>query len=165
MTDPTPSHDGELIMNVICECMELAQVKDAEKVEQAIWDFAAHIKKVWIENGTPLYVVIPALAFVFGLICNEWYGVPMEGNEGLKTSGKETETNMKALIDRIEGDSAVLLFGEKELKVDIPRELLPIAAMEDSWLNVNFELDAEEMKKLEERIRKLLDMLKKRGKG
>jgi len=32
---------------------------------------------------------------------------------------------MKAVIDRFEGDYAVVLFGDEEIKVDIPKELLP----------------------------------------
>ncbi|NLL58351.1 MAG: DUF3006 domain-containing protein [Firmicutes bacterium] len=48
---------------------------------------------------------------------------------------------MKAVIDRFEGDYAVVLFGDQ--KVDIPRQLLPKSAKEDSWLKVSFELDPE----------------------
>ena len=38
---------------------------------------------------------------------------------------------MKAVIDRFEGNYAVLLFGTKEIKVDFPRELLPAAVKEE----------------------------------
>ena len=48
------------------------------------------------------------------------------------------ETNMKAVIDRFEGDHAVVLFGDDELKVDIPRQLLPPGAKEGSWLKVSY---------------------------
>ena len=70
---------------------------------------------------------------------------------------------MKAVIDRFEGDFAVILFGDKEIKTDIPRELLPKDAKEGSWLNVSFELDAEGTQKQEEKIRGLLEKLKKKG--
>ncbi len=32
---------------------------------------------------------------------------------------------MKAVIDRLEGDTALILLGDKEIKVDIPRQFLP----------------------------------------
>lgn len=67
---------------------------------------------------------------------------------------------MKAVIDRLEGDYAVVLFGEEEIKVDIPRGLLPEGAKEGSWLTVNFELDAEGTQKQKEKIQNLLDKLK-----
>ena len=35
---------------------------------------------------------------------------------------------MKAVIDRIEGDNAIVLFGDDEVKADIPRALLPVDA-------------------------------------
>ena len=50
---------------------------------------------------------------------------------------------MKAVIDRFEGDHAVVLFGDEEIKVDIPRQLLPTGVKEGSWLKVSFELDPD----------------------
>ncbi len=50
---------------------------------------------------------------------------------------------MKAVIDRFEGDHAIVLFGDEETKVDIPRQLLPLGVKEGDWLNVSFELDPE----------------------
>lgn len=70
---------------------------------------------------------------------------------------------MKAVIDRFEGDYAVVLFGEEEIKVDIPRVLLPAEAKEGSWLKVSFKLDEEETKKREERIKGLLEKLKNKN--
>ena len=71
---------------------------------------------------------------------------------------------MKAVIDRFEGEYAVILFGDDEIKVDIPRQLLPPNAKEGSWLNVSFELDPEGEKKQREKVEGLLDKLKKKGK-
>lgn len=71
---------------------------------------------------------------------------------------------MKAVIDRFEGEFAVVLFGEEEIKAEIPRKLLPAGAREGSWLKVNFELDQEGTKKQEEKIRGLLEKLKKKNK-
>ncbi len=72
---------------------------------------------------------------------------------------------VKAVIDRFEGDFAVVLFGDKEIKVDIPIELLPKGAKEGSWLNISFVMDMEGTAKQEEKIRVLLEKLKKKGKG
>ena len=71
---------------------------------------------------------------------------------------------MKAVIDRFEGEYAVVLFGEDEFKADIPRQLLPVGAKEGSWLKVSFELDPEGEKKQREKIEGLLDKLKRKGK-
>ena len=70
---------------------------------------------------------------------------------------------MKAVIDRFEDDYAVVLFGDKEIKVDLPRELLPPGAREGNWLNVTFELNPEGTTKQEEKIRGLLEKLKNKG--
>ncbi len=66
---------------------------------------------------------------------------------------------MKAVIDRFEGDYAVVLFGDKEVKVDIPIKLLPREAREGSWLNITFEVDQEGTRKQEEKVKGLLDKL------
>lgn len=71
---------------------------------------------------------------------------------------------MKAVIDRFEGDFAVVLFGDEEIKVDIPRQLLPKGAKEGSWLRVSFELDLEKTKAQKEKIKGLLDKLKNKNK-
>ncbi|MBS4022986.1 MAG: DUF3006 domain-containing protein [Dethiobacter sp.] len=72
---------------------------------------------------------------------------------------------MKAIIDRFEGDYAVVLFGDEEIKADIPKKLLPKGVREGSWLKVSFELDAEGTKKQEEKIKNLLDKLKNKQKS
>ena len=71
---------------------------------------------------------------------------------------------MKAVIDRFEGEYAIALFGEDEIKVDIPKVSLPEGSKEGSWLKVSFELDLEETKSREDRIKSKLDKLKKKGK-
>lgn len=67
---------------------------------------------------------------------------------------------MKAVIDRFEGDYAVVLFGEEEIKADIHKKLLPAGAREGSLLNVSFELDEDGTKKQQEKIKDLLDKLR-----
>lgn len=70
---------------------------------------------------------------------------------------------MRAVIDRFEGDVAVLLFGD-EVKVDFPRSLLPPGAKEGSWLTVSMELDLEGEQKQREKISEQLKRLRGRNK-
>jgi hypothetical protein len=74
----------------------------------------------------------------------------------------------KAVIDRFEGDKAVLLVGEEEDKLIVPRASLPPGAKEGQWLQVDVEddrilavaLDEDETKKAEERIAEKLARLR-----
>jgi hypothetical protein len=54
---------------------------------------------------------------------------------------------MKAVVDRIEGDTAVLLIGEEETRLDIPLRLLPEGTREGSHLTIAFELDKDSEEK------------------
>jgi len=47
----------------------------------------------------------------------------------------------KAVIDRFEGDKAVLLVGEEEDKLIVPRVSLPSGAKEGQWLQVDVQDD------------------------
>ena len=67
---------------------------------------------------------------------------------------------MKAVVDRFEGDFAVLLFGNNEIKVDIPRILLPHKVKEGSWLNISLEMDPEGEQGQREKMSTLLEKLK-----
>lgn len=67
---------------------------------------------------------------------------------------------MRAVVDRFEGEYAVLLIEEDKIKVDFPRKLLPDGTREGSWLTVNLKLDRERTKKQEEKIAELLNKLK-----
>lgn len=76
-----------------------------------------------------------------------------------------------AVIDRFEGDTAVLMVGEAETKLDVPRASLPKRAKEGDWLKVEIaggkvvsaEIDAEETAKRRERIMGLMDKLRKKS--
>lgn len=70
---------------------------------------------------------------------------------------------MKAVIDRFEGDCAVILVGDEERQVCIPKKYLPEGAGEGSWLEVSFELDPEGGKKQEEKVKNLLEKLKNKN--
>ncbi len=72
---------------------------------------------------------------------------------------------MKAVIDRFEGEYAIVLVGDAESKLDIPRELLPKSIKEGSWLNVSFQLDPDGENKQREKVSKLLDKLKSKNQG
>jgi hypothetical protein len=67
---------------------------------------------------------------------------------------------MKAVIDRFEGNVAVLLVGDNEVKVDLPKALLPKGSKEGSWLKLTIELDQAGTAKQEEKIQGMLDKLK-----
>ena len=76
---------------------------------------------------------------------------------------------MKAVIDRFEGDLAVLIVGEKEQHLNVSRTLLPKQAKEGSWLQLdildgephNISLDDQETEKVKQRIADKLARLRK----
>ncbi len=75
----------------------------------------------------------------------------------------------KAVIDRFEGDKAVLLVGEEEDRLIIPRASLPSGAMEGMWLQADVEdgcvlsatIDEAETAKAKERIAEKLARLRR----
>ncbi len=67
---------------------------------------------------------------------------------------------MKAVIDRFEEGFGVVLFGDEEVQVNIPKKLLPKGSRGGSWLKVEIELDEEGTKKQAEKIQGMLDKLK-----
>lgn len=50
---------------------------------------------------------------------------------------------MKAVIDRFEGDKAILLLGDEEIQAVWPRKFLPDDAAEGHIVQVNFQIDHE----------------------
>lgn len=78
---------------------------------------------------------------------------------------------MKAVIDRFEGKQAVLILGEGERQLNVPRTLLPKKAKEGSWLQVEVEnesllsaaLDEAETDNAEQRIAEKLERLRRGG--
>ena len=75
----------------------------------------------------------------------------------------------KAVIDRFEGDVAVLLVGDHERRVNVPRRDLPRGAKEGTWLQVELDgdrvvsatIDQEETERARRRIAEKLERLKK----
>ena len=70
---------------------------------------------------------------------------------------------MKAVVDRIENQTAVLLFGDEGIKVDMPLKLLPAGTREGSLLQVDFTLDRKGEAAQREKISNLLDKLKNKS--
>ncbi len=71
---------------------------------------------------------------------------------------------MKAVIDRFEGDYAVVLFGADEILVNIPIKLLPEGVKEGTLLNVAFDIDYEGEANQRKRIASMLEKLKNKNK-
>lgn len=69
---------------------------------------------------------------------------------------------MKAVIDRIENNIAVLLVGEEEVSLDVPLNLLPDHVHEGTWLSVEFRIDSATTTEQFRRNKALLERLKHR---
>jgi hypothetical protein len=75
----------------------------------------------------------------------------------------------KAVIDRFEEGWAVLLVGEEERRIDVPRKDLPRGVREGHWLRValccdqivDAEIDEQETRRVSERISNKLDRLRR----
>ena len=72
---------------------------------------------------------------------------------------------MKAVIDRFEGQLAVLLLGDESIKLNIPLSLLPDGCKEGDILNMSFERDVVGTEQAKERISSLMEKLKKKSQG
>lgn len=70
---------------------------------------------------------------------------------------------MKAVIDRIEADLAVLLVGEQQEMLNVPVYMLPEGATEGSWLIIRFSLDEETTGQQYRRNKSLLERLLKKN--
>ena len=73
---------------------------------------------------------------------------------------------MKAVIDRIEGELAVLLMGDEgKIRVNFPFSLLPEGCRESDVLNITIERDPQTTQQTKERISGLMERLKKKNEG
>lgn len=76
---------------------------------------------------------------------------------------------MKAVIDRFEGDFAILILGDDEQRINVPRKLLPKKSREGSWLQVEIQegeirsavIDDEETARAKQRISEKLERLRR----
>lgn len=67
---------------------------------------------------------------------------------------------MRAVIDRFEGDYAVILFGDQEIQVDMPKALLPKGIKEGDILNITFKIDKAATATQKDKIEGLLEKLR-----
>ena len=70
-----------------------------------------------------------------------------------------SELIVKAFVDRIEGDMAVLLVGDEMDEIKIPKRLLPPDAVEGSSLTLRFETNQESAAQRKRRIARLIEEL------
>lgn len=71
---------------------------------------------------------------------------------------------VKAVLDRFEGDKAILLLGDDEIAVNWPRELLPAGACEGHILWLTGTVDEEATRQARAEGEELLRQLLKRDK-
>lgn len=73
---------------------------------------------------------------------------------------------MKAVIDRIEAELAVLLMGDKgKITVNFPLSLLPEGSKESDVLNIAIERNPQATQQAKERTSSLMERLKKKSEG
>jgi hypothetical protein len=73
---------------------------------------------------------------------------------------------MKAVIDRVEGELAVLLLGDKgEFNLNFPISLLPEGCRESDVLNISIERDVVGTEQAKERVSGMMEKLKKKSQG
>lgn len=76
------------------------------------------------------------------------------------------EIKFKALIDRIEGNIAVVLLGEEEQDaVDIPKNFLPTDIKEGDILNIRIQVKSRKTKESKEKVAEMIERLKNRSGG
>jgi hypothetical protein len=68
---------------------------------------------------------------------------------------------MKAVVDRIEGNIAVVLVGENETRLDVPLRYLPDGARESTILSLGFVVNADETAAALDRARERIERLKR----
>lgn len=70
---------------------------------------------------------------------------------------------MRAVIDRFEGELAVLLVGEDETEFHVPRSELPAGASKGTCLRLSMEVDRQATADAEKRVSEKMDQLRQRG--
>jgi hypothetical protein len=68
-------------------------------------------------------------------------------------------STIRAFVDRIEGDIAVLLVGDEKLELRLPKVLLSEPVEEGSWLKLTIKVDQDAAQDAGERIARLLEDL------
>lgn len=72
---------------------------------------------------------------------------------------------IKAFVDQINGDKALIILGENEqLKILIPQKWLPPSVNEGDWLNLTFTIDKNKTEKAKSEAKSLIEKLRKQKK-
>ena len=67
---------------------------------------------------------------------------------------------MQAVIDRFEGEDAVLLIGEnEEQQLNVAKKFLPKEVKEGDCLKIDFQINTETTEKRKEKAKELLDKI------
>ncbi len=69
---------------------------------------------------------------------------------------------MKAVIDRIENQIAVVLLGEEEIQIDVPLSQLPEGVAEGTWMRLQFLIDEHTSREQYNRNKFLLERIKRK---
>lgn len=68
-------------------------------------------------------------------------------------------SKLRATIDRIEGQMAVLLIGDEDYRVVIPRKMLPADAGEGAVITISMQLEPDAAADAKRRVQDLIDRL------
>lgn len=68
-------------------------------------------------------------------------------------------SDLRAVVDRVENDMAVLLVGEESYRIILPRNLLPADAAEGVILNIAIDVDLAATEQAKKRVQDLIDRL------
>lgn len=69
---------------------------------------------------------------------------------------------LRAVIDRFEGDVAVIFLGDEEYRLDVPRRFLPPGVREGDVLVLGWKMDRRETEARRDRVRNLIEELRRR---
>ena len=73
----------------------------------------------------------------------------------------KSEIKFKALIDRMEGNKAVVLLGEEEREsADFPKSFLPEGSKEGDILSFKIRLESRRTKEAKEKVSEMIEKLK-----
>lgn len=71
---------------------------------------------------------------------------------------------MEAVIDRFEGEYAILLFEGQDVQVDFPKKLLPVDVKEGDVIALDIRINGEETQNRRDRVENLLEKLNRKNK-
>ncbi len=71
---------------------------------------------------------------------------------------------MKAVVDQIQENLAVVLIEEQDVVLHVPIEKMPEGTQEGHWLRIDFTLDEEQTSSMYQQNKTLLQKLINRGK-